>query len=89
MTLDEKIQLLEGELRELRIQKKYEEWQRQAEEMAKEYPGFDLHQEAKSDKFCECLGRGYTVKEAYDAAHNADHNTKRYERMYEKWKNMQ
>ncbi len=56
------------------IKKHYGELLRQAEEFAKDRPGFDLQEELKNPRFLRMTapGMGISVREAYRAVHHED-----------------
>lgn len=53
-------------------QQQYARWERQAEEAKLTYPGLDLKQECRNDKFMELLKAGVDVGSAYLVLHKDD-----------------
>lgn len=46
-----------------------QQWQREAEEARRIYPGLDLATESKNEQFCQLLGAGISVRVAYEVVH--------------------
>jgi len=72
MTIDEKIQaietsinLLQGMLKELKIERIHAQWMKEEKELRKEFPSFDLYEEMHDDHFAKYLTLDYTVRDAY------------------------
>lgn len=46
-----------------------QQWQREAEEARRIYPGLDLATESRNEQFCQLLGAGISVRVAYEVVH--------------------
>lgn len=65
-------QLLEAQRRAENLRQKqdtYARWDRESEECARKYPGFDFEREAENPEFSRLLGSGASVMTAYQACH--------------------
>lgn len=65
-------QLLEAQRRAENLRQKqdtYARWDRESEECARKYPGFDFEREAGNPEFSRLLGSGASVMTAYQACH--------------------
>lgn len=55
-----------------KIQQQVKKWYEESEEIAKEYPDFDISTEIANAKFIELLRSGVDMKTAYEVVHHAD-----------------
>ena len=65
-------QLIEAQRRAENLRQKqdtYARWDRESEECARKYPGFDFEREAQNPEFSRLLGSGASVMTAYQACH--------------------
>lgn len=65
-------QMMEQEKQNKEIKQQLDNWYNQSEEIAKEYPDFDLEGEIENEKFTELLRKGVDMKTAYQVAHLDD-----------------
>lgn len=59
-------------MRQMRQQQMFAQWDREAAELQKTVPNFDLSEELKNEMFCGALDRGYDVQMAFNIAHMQD-----------------
>lgn len=55
--------------RQAQIESAYKEWQQQALEAQRIYPGLDLAVESRNEQFVQLLGAGINVRTAYEVVH--------------------
>lgn len=65
-------QMLEQERKNKHIEQQLKDWYNQCEEIAKEYPDFNLEGEIENEKFISLLKNGIDMKTAYQVAHLND-----------------
>lgn len=65
-------QMMEQEKQNKEIKQQLDNWYNQSEEIAKEYPDFDLDGEIENEKFVDLLRKGVDMKTAYQVAHLED-----------------
>ena len=65
-------QMMEQEKQNKEIKQQLDNWYNQSEEIAKEYPDFDLDSEIENEKFVDLLRKGVDMKTAYQVAHLED-----------------
>lgn len=69
-SLKEAIDILKKMLSELELEQAAEGWHKEAAELRKEFPDFNLREEAETNKdFCEWLAHGASVRDAYLKTH--------------------
>lgn len=71
-SLNDTITVLEKLVHELEMEQQTEEWYKEADELKKEFPDFDLRKEIKSRDFCTWLIDGVSVRVAYLKTHKGD-----------------